>query len=251
MGNAHAHRDGAQVELRRRREETNSLKVLAHNPKVDDVKATKARLREGAVAKALLERMTEAAVIRINEMSEDEMKQWGQALKDSKATPEAPCPTLKIKDAAAEILLLSDAPVRVTEPGDGATPPQTLAQPEVPRKSYHEEGGRQSTNLPQGIEQVTRQCMSPPTMGGIRTSSDRHKETGPPGEGEVKDSISAVLPGALSNEKESATRTTRDEMMSLREARRQREERFERSIGLEHWSWCRQTITLQHATEEG
>jgi hypothetical protein len=88
-------------------------------------------------------------------------------------------------------------------------------------------------------------------VGGIHTSSDRHKEVGPPGEREVKDSVSAVLPGALSNEKESATRTTRNEVMSLEEARRQREERFERSIGLEHWSWCRQTITLQHATEEG
>ncbi len=67
----------------------------------------------------------------------------------------------------------------------------------------------------------------------------------------MKDLTSAVLPSALSSEKESATRTTRDEIMSLEEARRQREERFERSIGLEHWSWCRQTITLQHATEEG
>jgi hypothetical protein len=38
---------------------------------------------------------------------------------------------------------------------------------------------------------------------------------------------------------------------SLEEARRQREERFEHSLGLEHWSWCRQTITLQHATEGG
>ncbi len=179
------------------------------------------------------------------------MKQWGQALKDSKATPEAPCPALKIKDAATEILLVSDAPACVAEPGDGATPAQTLAQPEVLRKGYHEEGGRRSTNLPLGIEQVPRQCTSPPTVGGIHTSSDRHKEIGPPGEREVKDSISAVLLGALSNETESATRTTRDEVMSLEEARRQREERFERSIGLEHWSWCRQTITLQHATEEG
>jgi hypothetical protein len=129
--------------------------MSAHNPKVDDTKVTEARLREGAVAKALLERMTEAAVIRINEMSQDEMKQWGQALKDSKATPEAPCPALKIKDAAAEILLLSKAPARGAEPGDGATPAQTLAQPEAPRKGYHEEGGRQSTNLPLGIEQVS------------------------------------------------------------------------------------------------
>jgi hypothetical protein len=40
--------------------------MSAHNPKVDDVKVTEARLREGAVAKALLERMTEAAVMRIN-----------------------------------------------------------------------------------------------------------------------------------------------------------------------------------------
>ena len=135
MGIAHAHRDGAQVELRRRtRGNQNSLEMSAHNPKVDDVKATEARLREGAVAKALLERITEAAVIRINEMSQDEMKQWGQALKDSKATLEAPCTALKIKDAAAEILLLSDAPARVAEPGDGAIPAQTSAQPEVPRK---------------------------------------------------------------------------------------------------------------------
>ena len=64
--------------------------MSAHNPKVDDAKATEARLREGAVAKALLERMTEAAVMRINEISQDEMKQWGQVLKDSKANPEAP-----------------------------------------------------------------------------------------------------------------------------------------------------------------
>jgi len=225
--------------------------MSAHNPKVDDVKATEARLREGAVAKALLERMTEAAVIRINEMSQDEMKQWGQALKDSKATPEAPCPTIKIKNAAAEILLPSDAPAHVTDPGDGATKAQILAQPKAPREDNHEEEERQSTNLPPGFEQVPRQCTSPLTVGEVHNSGNRRKEIGPPGEGEVKDSISAVLPGALSNEKESATRTTRDKIMSLEEARRQREERFERSIGLEHWSWCRQTISLQHATKEG
>jgi hypothetical protein len=45
--NAHAQRDGAQAELRRGREETNSLKMSAHSPKVGDVKVTKARLREG------------------------------------------------------------------------------------------------------------------------------------------------------------------------------------------------------------
>ncbi len=73
-------------------------------------------------------------------------------------------------------------------------------------------------------------------MGGIHTSSDRHKEDGLPGERGAKDSVSEVLPVALSNEKESATRTTRNEVMSQEEARRQREERFERSIGLEHWS---------------
>ncbi len=88
-------------------------------------------------------------------------------------------------------------------------------------------------------------------MGEFHTSISQCKEIVPPGEGETKDSASAILPGALSNEKESAIRTTRDETMSLEEARRQKEERFEQSIGLEHWSWCRQTITLQHATEEG
>jgi hypothetical protein len=69
----------------------------------------------------------------------------------------------------------------------------------------------------------------------------------------MKDSTSAVLPGAFSKGKGSTTRTTRDKVMSLEESRRQREERFERSIGLEHWSWSWswQTITLQHATEEG
>ncbi len=213
MGTAHAHRDGAQAELRRRTRGNQQLEMSAHNPKVDDIKVTEARLREGAVAKALLERMTEAAVIRINEMSQDEMsqdemKQRGQALKDSKATPEGPCPALKIKDTAAEILLLSDAPTRVADPGDGATPAQTLAQPEAPRKGHHEEGGRQSINLPLRIEQVSRQCTSPPAVGENHISSDRHKEARPPGEGEVKDADSAVLPGALSNKKESATGTT-------------------------------------------
>jgi hypothetical protein len=139
--------------------------MSVHNPKVNHVKVTEARLREGAVAKALLERMTEAAVIRINEMSQDEMKQWGQALKGNKATPEAPCPVLKIENPVAEILLLSDPPARVTEPGDGATPAQTLAQPEVSRKGNHEEAGRQSTYLPPGFEQVPRQCTSSPTVG--------------------------------------------------------------------------------------
>ncbi len=246
MGNAHAQRDGAQAELRRGREETNSLEMSAHNPKVDDVKVTEARLREGAVAKALLDRMTEAAVKRINEMSQDEMKQWGQALKGSKATLEAPCPALKIEDAAAEILLLGNAPVRVMEPGDSATPAQTSARPEVSRKGNHEEEGRQSTNLSPEFKQVPRQCAGSPTVGEIHINIIR-REVGLPGEGEMKDSISAVLPGALSNGKGSTTRTTRDEVMSLEESRRQREERFERSIGLEHWSWCRQTITLQHA----
>jgi hypothetical protein len=88
-------------------------------------------------------------------------------------------------------------------------------------------------------------------VGETHTGNDRPKEVEPPGEGEVKDAVSEVLPGALSNEKGSAIKTTRNEVMLLEEARRQREERFERSIGLEHWSWCRQTITLQHATEKG
>jgi hypothetical protein len=73
-------------------------------------------------------------------------------------------------------------------------------------------------------------------VGETHDSNNRHKEIGQPGEREVKDAVSAVLPGALSNEKESATRTTGNEVRSLEEARRQREERFERSIGLEHWS---------------
>ena len=225
--------------------------MSAHNPKVDDIKVTEARLREGAVAKALLERMTEAAVVRINEMSQDEMKQWGQVLKDSKANPEAPCPALEIRDAAAEILLRSDAPIRVTGPGDGATPAQALAQSEAPREGHHEEGGRQPIVLPRGIEQVSRQCTSSPTVGEAHTSNNRPKEVESPGEGGVRDAVSAVLPGALSNEEKSATKTTRNEVMLLEEARKQREERFEHSIGVEHWSWCRQTITLQHATEKG
>jgi len=225
--------------------------MSAHNPKVDDIKVTEARLREGAVAKALLERMTEAAVMRINEMSQDEMKQWGQVLKDSKANPEAPCPALEIRDAAAEILLGSYAPTRVTDPGNGATLAQALAQSETPREGHHEGGGRQSINLPLRIEQVSRQCTSSPTVGEAHTSNDRPKEVELLGEGEVKDAVSAVLPGALSNEEKSATKTTRNEVMLLEEARKQREERFERSIGLEHWSWCRQTITLQHANEKG
>jgi hypothetical protein len=225
--------------------------MSAHNPKVDDIKVTEARLREGAVAKALLERMTEAAVMRINEMSQDEMKQWGQVLKDSKANPEAPCPALEIRDAAAEILLRSDAPIRVTGPGDGATPAQALAQSEAPREGHHEEGGRQPIVLPRRIEQVSRQCTSSPTVGEAHTSNNRPKEVESPGEGGVRDAVSAVLPGALSNEEKSATKTTRNEVMLLEEARKQREERFEHSIGLEHWSWCRQTITLQHATEKG
>ncbi len=44
MGNAHVRKNGAQAELWRGREETNSLEMSAHNPKVG---ATKARLREG------------------------------------------------------------------------------------------------------------------------------------------------------------------------------------------------------------
>jgi hypothetical protein len=152
-------------------------------------------------------------------------------LKDSKANPEAPCPALKIMDTAAEILLASNAPMRVADPGDGATRAQTLAQSEAPRKGHHEEGGRQSINLPLRIEQVSRQCTSPPTVGEAHTNNDRHKEAGPPGEGEARRAISAVPPGALSNEGESATRTTGNEVSSLEEARKQRKERFERSIG--------------------
>ncbi len=143
-------------------------------------------------------------------------------------------------------MLLSDAPAHVTEPGDGVTPARTLAQPEVPRKGNHKKEERQSTNYPPGFEQAPRQCT---IVGEIHTSINQRKEIVPPGEGEMKDLTGAVLPGDLSNKRESANRTTRN--VSLKEARRQREERFERSIGLEHWSWCRQTITLQHATEEG
>jgi transcriptional regulator with AAA-type ATPase domain len=155
-------------------------------------------------------------------MSQDEMKQWGQALKGNKANPEAPHPALKIEDTAAKILLLSDAPARVRELRDDATLAQTLAQPEVSRGSNHEEEGKQSTNLPPGFKQVPRQCAGSPGVGEIHTNSNQRKEIGPSGEGEMKDSTSAVLPGALSKGKGSTTRTTRDEVMSLEESRRQR-----------------------------
>jgi hypothetical protein len=249
--NAHAQRDRAQAELRRGCEETNSPEMSAHNPKVGDVKVTEARLREGAVAKALFEKMTVAAVKRINGMSQDEMKQWGQALKGSKATPEAPCPSLEIENTAAELLLLSDAPAHAAEPGDSTTPARTSAQLEASRECNHEKEEKRSINLPPGFEQVPRQCTDFPTLGETHPSVNQCKETVPPSEEGTEDLASAALPDGPSSKKESASRTTRGEVMSLEEARRLREEKFEHSIGLEHWSWCRQTITLLHATEEG
>jgi hypothetical protein len=92
------------------------------------------------------------------------MKQWGQALKGSKATPEALCPALKIEDTAAEILLLSNALACATEPGDSATPARTSAQLEVSRKGNHEEKEKQPIHGPPGFEQVPRQCTDFPTV---------------------------------------------------------------------------------------
>jgi hypothetical protein len=65
----------------------------------------------------------------------------------------------------------------------------------------------------------------------IGTSINQCEKIVPPSEGEVKDPTNTVLPDTLSNKKESASRTTRDEIMSL-EARRQREG----EIQAEHWS---------------
>jgi hypothetical protein len=49
------------------------------------LESTEARLREEAVAKALFEQITAEAVNKINGMSQSELKQWEQALKDRKA----------------------------------------------------------------------------------------------------------------------------------------------------------------------
>ncbi len=169
---------------------------------------TEARLREGAVAKALFEKMTVAAVKRINEMSQDEMKQWGQVLKGSKATPETLCPSLKIENTAAEVLLLSNAPVCAVDPGDSATPARISTQLVVPRECNHEGERKQPINFPPGFEQVTRQCTDFPTVGEVHPSINQCEKTVPPSEEETENLASAVLPDALSNEKESASRTT-------------------------------------------
>jgi hypothetical protein len=49
-------------------------------------------------------------------------------------------------------------------------------------------------------------------VGETHAGNDRPKEVEPPDEGEVKDAVSEVLPGALSNEKESVNMTTRNEV---------------------------------------
>jgi hypothetical protein len=159
--------------------------------------------------------MTIAAVKRINEMSQDEMKQWGQALKGSKATPEALCPSLEIENTAAEILLLSNAPMCAADPGDSATPARISTQLVVPRECNHEGERKQPINFPPGFEQVPRQCTDFPTVGEVHPSINQCEKTVPPSEEETKVVASAVLPDALSNEKESAIRTTRYEIMSL------------------------------------
>jgi hypothetical protein len=63
-------------------------------------------------------------------------------------------------------------------------------------------------------------------VGKIHPGINQCEKTVPPSEGETEDLTSAVLPDAPSDKKESASRTTRGEIMSLEEARRQREEKL-------------------------
>jgi hypothetical protein len=136
------------------------------------IRMTGARLREGAVAKALFERMSIEAMNRINEMSQSELGRWEQALKDIKATPNMRCPSLKLENAAIEKMTASDTSTCAVEPTRTAVPIIVSAVLDAPHISNHEEWKKQATNFLPGFEHILQQCIGAPSWESpILTSS--------------------------------------------------------------------------------
>jgi hypothetical protein len=133
VGNAHAHRDGAQVELRRRtRGNQNSLKMSAHSPEVDDMKADEARLREGAVAKAQLEQKIAEAKKELERMS-TQLERWEQATRVNKAIPMALVSSSEVGAIPMRAGPISTEPTHTSTSARGITSNPAPIPPEIPR----------------------------------------------------------------------------------------------------------------------
>ncbi len=133
MGTAHAHRDGAQVELRRRmRGNQNSRKMSAHSPKVDGMEADEARLREGAVAKAQLEQKIAEAKKELEKIS-TQLERWGQTTRVNKATPMALVSPSEVEAIPMRAGPISTAPMRTSTSTCMITSNPAPIPPEIPR----------------------------------------------------------------------------------------------------------------------
>ncbi len=115
----------------------NSLKMSAHNPKVDDMKADEARLREGAVAKAQLEQKIAEAKKELEKMS-TQLERWEQATRVNKATPMALVSSSEVEAIPVRAGPISTAPMRASTPTCMITSNTALVPPEIP----HMDAGR-------------------------------------------------------------------------------------------------------------
>jgi hypothetical protein len=151
-------------------------------------------------------------------------------LRGIKANPDAHHSTLEFETRVAEV----------------ATSAHTLTKPGVFYVNTHEKEKECIINPPPGFKHSLQRRSETSTVGAAQPNAIQGKAATSLDKRKAEAPGDTTRPEAFISEWKSAGRPPGDEVMPIAEARRARKEQFEQSIGLEHWSWCWHTITLQH-----
>jgi hypothetical protein len=145
--------------------------MSAHNPKVDDMKADEAWLREGAVAKAQLEQKIAEAKKELEKMS-TQLERWEQTTRVSKATPTALVSSSEVEAIPARAGPISTTPMRASTSTCMITSNPTPIPPEIPRPDAYGEEAVRDFKFPPGFESHSQRTQStmPSTMTDEETA---------------------------------------------------------------------------------
>jgi hypothetical protein len=147
----------------------NSLKMSAHNPKVDDMKADEARLREGAVAKAQLEQKIAEAKKELERMS-TQLERWEQATRVNKANPMAHNSSSEVEAIPVRTGPISATPIRAPTSACVITSNPEPTPLEIPRTDAHGEEAFRTLKLPPGFGSHSQQ--TPNKMASTMTGEE-------------------------------------------------------------------------------
>jgi hypothetical protein len=139
--------------------------MSAHNPKVDDMKADEAWLREGAVAKAQLEQKIAEAKKELERMS-TQLESWEQVTRVNKAIPMALVSSSEVEAIPVRAGPINTAPTHTSTSLLRITSNPAPIPPEIPRTDACGEEAIRALKLPPGFESHSQRTQSkmPSTM---------------------------------------------------------------------------------------